>query len=116
MPTASLGARNRTLPALPRLLVVVDEFGELLASEGGREQLKELESITRIGRALGINLLLVTQNFEGNLPDADRRQRRPADLPARAEAGALQGRAQLERGGDDPRPLRRAGLRPLPRP
>ena len=61
-------ARDRTLPALPRLLVVVDEFGELLASEGGREQLKELESITRIGRALGLNLLLVTQNFEGNLP------------------------------------------------
>ena len=56
------------LPPLPRLLVVVDEFGELLASEGGREQLKELESITRIGRALGLNLLLVTQNFEGALP------------------------------------------------
>jgi S-DNA-T family DNA segregation ATPase FtsK/SpoIIIE len=56
------------LPPLPRLLVVVDEFGELLAAEGGREQLKELESITRIGRALGLHLLLVTQNFEGNLP------------------------------------------------
>ncbi len=56
------------LPSLPRLLVVVDEFGELLASEGGREQLKELESITRIGRALGLHLLLVTQNFDGNLP------------------------------------------------
>lgn len=56
------------LPPIPRLLVVVDEFGELLAAEGGREQLKELESITRIGRALGLHLLLVTQNFEGNLP------------------------------------------------
>ncbi|MEJ7720041.1 MAG: FtsK/SpoIIIE domain-containing protein [Ilumatobacteraceae bacterium] len=56
------------LPPLPRLLVVVDEFSELLASDGGREQLKELESITRIGRALGLHLLLVTQNFEGNLP------------------------------------------------
>jgi S-DNA-T family DNA segregation ATPase FtsK/SpoIIIE len=64
-----LARRSRPdLPALPRLLVVVDEFGELLASEGGREQLKELESITRIGRALGLNLLLVTQNFEGALP------------------------------------------------
>ena len=61
-------ANKPELPALPRLLVVVDEFGELLASEGGREQLKELESITRIGRALGLHLLLVTQNFDGNLP------------------------------------------------
>ncbi len=61
-------AANPALPRLPRLLVVVDEFGELLASEGGREQLKELESITRIGRALGVHLLLVTQNFDGNLP------------------------------------------------
>lgn len=61
-------ANKPELPPLPRLLVVVDEFGELLASEGGREQLKELESITRIGRALGLHLLLVTQNFDGNLP------------------------------------------------
>ncbi|MFT3852327.1 MAG: FtsK/SpoIIIE domain-containing protein [Ilumatobacteraceae bacterium] len=61
-------ASKPELPPLPRLLVVVDEFGELLASEGGREQLKELESITRIGRALGLHLLLVTQNFDGNLP------------------------------------------------
>ena len=56
------------LPPLPRLMVVVDEFGELLAADGGREKLGELESITRIGRALGLHLLLVTQNFEGNLP------------------------------------------------
>ncbi len=61
-------ASKPELPPLPRLLVVVDEFGELLASEGGREQLKELESITRIGRALGLHLLLVTQNFDGALP------------------------------------------------
>ena len=61
-------AERPDLPPLPRLVVVVDEFGELLASEGGREQLKELESITRIGRALGLHLLLVTQNFEGSLP------------------------------------------------
>ena len=61
-------AARPELPPLPRLLVVVDEFGELLAAEGGREKLKELESITRIGRALGLHLLLVTQNFEGSLP------------------------------------------------
>ena len=61
-------ASRPDLPPLPRLVVVVDEFGELLASEGGRERLKELESITRIGRALGLHLLLVTQNFENSLP------------------------------------------------
>lgn len=57
-----------TLPPIPRLLVIVDEFGQLLASEGGKEQLKELEGLTRIGRALGVHLLLVTQNFENALP------------------------------------------------
>ncbi|MDA3041007.1 MAG: FtsK/SpoIIIE domain-containing protein, partial [Actinomycetota bacterium] len=56
------------LPPLPRLLVVIDEFSELLASDNGRRRLQELVSVTRIGRALGIHLLLVTQNFEGQLP------------------------------------------------
>ncbi len=56
------------LPPLPRLLVVIDEFSELLASDEGRRRLQELVSVTRIGRALGIHLLLVTQNFEGQLP------------------------------------------------
>lgn len=57
-----------SLPPLPRLLVVIDEFSELLASDDGRRRLQELVSVTRIGRALGIHLLLVTQNFEGQLP------------------------------------------------
>ncbi len=56
-----------SLPPLPRLIVVVDEFSQLLASEDGRVYLKDLAEITRIGRALGIHLLLVTQTFEGKL-------------------------------------------------
>ncbi len=56
------------LPPLPRLLVIVDEFSELLASDEGRAHLGELVRVTRIGRALGVHLLLVTQNFEGQLP------------------------------------------------
>ncbi len=56
------------LPPLPRLLVIVDEFSELLASDEGKERLQELVRVTRIGRALGVHLLLVTQNFEGQLP------------------------------------------------
>ncbi len=56
------------LPPLPRLLVIVDEFSELLASDDGKERLQDLVRVTRIGRALGVHLLLVTQNFEGQLP------------------------------------------------
>ncbi|MFT7601057.1 MAG: S-DNA-T family DNA segregation ATPase FtsK/SpoIIIE [Acidimicrobiales bacterium] len=59
---------NPSLPAIPRLLVIVDEFSELLASDEGKERLQELIRVTRIGRALGVHLLLVTQNFEGQLP------------------------------------------------
>lgn len=53
---------------MPRLLVVVDEFGELLSTETGKAHLKALESVTRVGSALGVHLLLVTQTFEGQLP------------------------------------------------
>jgi len=56
------------LRAIPRLLVLIDEFGELLSSDEGRDQLKRIESMSRIGGGLGINLLLITQNFEGQLP------------------------------------------------
>ncbi|MCP4083822.1 MAG: hypothetical protein GY745_02005 [Actinomycetia bacterium] len=47
-----------SLPPVPRLLV----------SDGGRQHLKNLQSVTRIGRALGVHLLLVTQTFQGQLP------------------------------------------------
>lgn len=61
--------RNRPdLPVLPRLIVLIDEFAELLSNEDGREQLSRIESMSRIGRALGVHLLLITQNFEGQLP------------------------------------------------
>lgn len=61
-------ASRPELGAVPLLLVIVDEFSELLAHESGREKLKRLESISRVGRALGIHLLLVTQSFDGQLP------------------------------------------------
>lgn len=59
------GVRNAdpSLPPVPRLLVVVDEFGELLSTDIGKEHLKTLESVTRIGGGLGLHLLLVTQTF-----------------------------------------------------
>lgn len=54
--------------AVPRLVVLVDEFGELQSTDIGKEQMKRLESVARIGGALGINLLLITQKFDHGLP------------------------------------------------
>lgn len=53
---------------MPRLLVIVDEFSKLTATQEGKENLQELVNVTSIGRALGIHLMLVTQSFEGRLP------------------------------------------------
>ena len=57
-----------SLQPVPRLLVVIDEFSELLSSETGKANLSSLESVTRVGGGLGVHLLLVTQNFENQLP------------------------------------------------
>ena len=68
---AAYHAARRAKPsisAIPRLLVIVDEFSELLSSEVGRANLSALESVTRVGGGLGVHLLLVTQNFESQLP------------------------------------------------
>jgi S-DNA-T family DNA segregation ATPase FtsK/SpoIIIE len=57
-----LQGRRPDLPALPRLLVIVDEFSELL---GAKPDLAELfVTIGRIGRSIGIHLLLATQRLD----------------------------------------------------
>lgn len=56
------------LPPIPRLLVVVDEFAELLDTPEGKAQVGRLESIARIGAGLGVHLLLLTQMFNNALP------------------------------------------------
>ena len=61
-------ASRPELPPIPRLLVVVDEFAELLSTELGKQHMRTLESVTRIGGGLGLHLLLVTQTFENQLP------------------------------------------------
>jgi len=50
------------LPALPTLVVVVDEFGELLAAEPGL--LDVLSVAGRLGRSLGVHLVLASQRLE----------------------------------------------------
>lgn len=52
---------------IAHLLVVVDEFAELKKSHP--EQITELVSISRIGRSLGIHLILSTQKPAGNIDE-----------------------------------------------
>ena len=49
--------------ALPHLLIVVDEFAELKAEQP--EFMKELISTARVGRSLGVHLILATQKPSG---------------------------------------------------
>lgn len=56
-------AGGSDLPALPHLFLVIDEFGELLTAVPDFIDL--LLQIGRIGRALGIHLLLSSQRIEG---------------------------------------------------
>ncbi|MEV4753525.1 type VII secretion protein EccCa [Micromonospora sp. NPDC049559] len=59
----ALRAERPELPPLPHLLVIIDEFGELLTA---RPDFIELFlTIGRIGRSIGIHLLLSSQRIEG---------------------------------------------------
>ena len=51
--------------ALPHLIIVVDEFAELKADQP--EFMKELISAARIGRSLGVHLILATQKPAGQV-------------------------------------------------
>jgi S-DNA-T family DNA segregation ATPase FtsK/SpoIIIE len=56
------GPDGRSLEPLPYLLVIVDEFGELLSA---RPEFSELfVQIGRVGRSLGMHLLLASQRLE----------------------------------------------------
>ncbi len=57
-----LRARDTRVPALPYLLVVVDEFGELLQAQP--DFLDVFVAIGRLGRSLGVHLLLATQRLD----------------------------------------------------
>ncbi|MCC5947553.1 MAG: hypothetical protein JJT89_03765, partial [Nitriliruptoraceae bacterium] len=60
-------AADDSLAAVPRLLIVVDEFSELRQADkdSGTSYLAWLESLARVGAGLGVHLALVTQNFSG---------------------------------------------------
>lgn len=52
---------------IPHLVVIVDEFAELKAEQP--EFMKELISAARIGRSLGVHLILATQKPSGQVDD-----------------------------------------------
>lgn len=56
---------------LPHLFVVIDEFAELMrfSSEGGIDYRSEIDSLCRVGRSIGIHVILVSQNIEGAISD-----------------------------------------------
>ena len=53
--------------ALPHLVIIVDEFAELKAAQP--EFMKELISLARVGRSLGIHLILATQKPSGQVSE-----------------------------------------------
>lgn len=58
------GATNKPLP---HLIIVVDEFAELKQEQP--DFMKELISAARIGRSLGVHLILATQKPAGQVDD-----------------------------------------------
>lgn len=52
------------LPAMPYLLVIIDEFGRLLEHDVGF--LEKLLEAGRVGRSLGVHLMLSSQRVEGH--------------------------------------------------
>lgn len=56
---------GKVTTALPHLIIVVDEFAELKAEQP--EFMKELISAARIGRSLGVHLILATQKPAGQV-------------------------------------------------
>jgi DNA segregation ATPase FtsK/SpoIIIE, S-DNA-T family len=60
---AELRERDPGLAPLPHLLVIIDEFGELLTAKP--EFIELFLTIGRIGRSIGVHLLLSSQRIEG---------------------------------------------------
>ncbi|MDO4762468.1 MAG: type VII secretion protein EccCa [Corynebacterium sp.] len=59
---AALRAEGKVTEPLPVLFVIIDEFGELLAAKP--EFIELFVQIGRIGRSIGVHLLLATQRLE----------------------------------------------------
>jgi S-DNA-T family DNA segregation ATPase FtsK/SpoIIIE len=61
--TSNIVEYRRSGHALPYLMIIIDEFAEMIGTS--REFRDELESITRIGRSIGVHLILAAQRPTG---------------------------------------------------
>ena len=59
--------KSSGMSPLPHLIIIVDEFAELKSEQP--EFMKELISIARIGRSLGVHLILATQKPAGQVSE-----------------------------------------------
>ncbi len=88
--------RRATGEALPRWLVVVDEYQELFRGDGAEERdaLRLIDTLVRQGRGFGIHLLLASQTAVGanSLPASTRDQ---FGVRIALQCSAAQGRALL---------------------
>lgn len=62
-----LRANGNNLKALPHIVIISDEFAELKKEQP--DFMKELVSVARLGRSLGIHLILATQKPSGVVDD-----------------------------------------------
>lgn len=58
---------NNVIEPLPHIFIIIDEFAELKREEP--EFMKELVSVARVGRSLGVHLILATQKPSGTVDD-----------------------------------------------
>ncbi len=92
--------------AMPRVLVVVDEFQQLFLNAVGKEEseiLRLISSITRLGRATGFHLLFASQEMSGTgisglLGNFKLRMALPCDAPVSSEILGNSAAAELEKG------------------
>lgn len=61
------GNENGRMPAIPHLIMIADEFAELKQDQP--DFMKELVSTARVGRSLGVHLILATQKPAGVVDD-----------------------------------------------
>ncbi|NQD88984.1 cell division protein FtsK [Paenarthrobacter sp. CM16] len=78
-------AASRTYPAVPHLVLVIDEFRMLIDEAPGA--LRELMRIATIGRSLGIHLVMATQRPQGALT-ADIRANVASSIALRVQSAA----------------------------
>ena len=119
-------ALNRERPALPHLIIVIDEFRMLVDEAPGA--LSELMRIAAIGRSLGIHLIMATQRPQGAIT-ADIRANVTSRVVLRVQSGmesidvlnsthaadipiATPGRGFLVKGTEAPQEFQTATLTP----